>query len=185
MAHSRSHGAAIAGVSSSTMKARSLVVPLVSLLVVACKAEDSPGADEIGGSSESAADTESSTESTTTTTTTTTDTTSEEGNFIPSDTSSETGEPPPDPKTCREMLDCVFMCLGDLGLECLQTCGEGFDPAEAQKAGALVVCLGQACAAEGQCSLTDLTSTECVGCIGLGLFLPEPPGCEAEALACE
>lgn len=184
MAHSRSHGAAIAGVSSSTMKARSLVVPLVSLLVVACKGEDLPGADEIGGSSESAADTESSTESTTTTTTTTTDTTSEEGNFIPSDTSSETGEPP-DPKTCREMLDCVFMCLGDLGLECLQTCGEGFDPAEAQKAGALVVCLGQACAAEGQCSLTDLTSTECVGCIGLGLFLPEPPGCEAEALACE
>lgn len=104
------------------------------------------------------------------------------GSFVPEETETETGDPP-EPKTCREMLDCVFMCLGDLGLECLQTCGEGFDPAEAQKAGELVLCLGQACVEKEQCA--EFTSEECIGCIGLGLFLPEPPGCETQAAACE
>lgn len=104
-------------------------------------------------------------------------------NFIPEDeTETETGEPP-EPKSCREMLDCVFMCLSDLGLECLQTCAEGFDPGEAQKAGELVLCLGQQCVEKDQCA--EFTSMECIGCIGLGLFLPKPPGCEEQALACE
>lgn len=158
------------------------LVSLVSLFGLACKAEDLPGGDEIGGSTgtgESTSESESESESEST------DSSSDDANFIPSETSeTETGEPP-EPKTCREMLDCVFMCLGDLGLECLQTCGEGFDPVEVQKAGALVLCLGQVCADKGQCSLTDLTNPDCIGCLGLGLFLPEPPGCEAEALACE
>jgi hypothetical protein len=104
--------------------------------------------------------------------------------FVPQETETETGEPP-EPKTCQEMLDCVFMCLGDLGLECLQTCGEGFDPAEAQKAGELVLCIGQQCVEKDQCMLSDFTAEECIGCIGLGLFLPEPPGCEEQAAACE
>jgi hypothetical protein len=83
------------------------------------------------------------------------------------------------------MLDCVFMCLteGQLGLECLEPCAQGFDPVEAQKAGELVLCIGQQCVEKDQC--TDFTSPDCIGCIGLGLFLPEPPGCEAEAAACE
>jgi hypothetical protein len=102
---------------------------------------------------------------------------------VPEETETETGEPPPEPKSCQEMLDCVFMCLGDLGLECLQTCGEGFDPAEAQKAGELVLCLAQVCVEKDQCA--EFTSQECIGCIGLGLFLPEPPGCEEQAAACE
>jgi hypothetical protein len=154
-----------------------LVFPL------ACKIDDTPGGDEVGdtstGESETTTDTDTGTE-----TETSTDT--DEGNFIPGETTdtTETGEPP-EPMSCREMLDCVFMCLGDLGLECLQTCGEGFDQAEVQKAGALVLCLGQACVDKDQCSLADLTNPDCVGCIGLGLFLPEPPGCEAEAMACE
>ena len=105
-------------------------------------------------------------------------------NVVPDETETETGEPP-EPKTCREMLDCVFMCLGDLGLECLETCGEGFDPAEAQKAGELVLCIGQVCVEKDLCVLSDLTAEDCIGCIGFGLFLPEPPGCEEQALACE
>jgi hypothetical protein len=149
---------------------------------LACADKDVPGGDEIGdtstGESETTADSETETESESTDTGST-----DEGDFIPGDTT-ETGEPV-EPKTCREMLDCVFMCLGDLGLECLQTCGEGFDPAEAQKAGALVLCLGQVCTEKEQCSLDDLTNPDCIGCIGLGLFLPEPPGCEEEALACQ
>lgn len=113
-----------------------------------------------------------------------TDTETDDGSsFVPEETETETGEPPPEPKTCQEMLDCVFICLGDLGLECLQTCGEGFDPAEAQKAGELVLCIGQQCVEKDQCS--DFTSEDCIGCIGLGLFLPEPPGCEEQAAACE
>ncbi|MFV8754157.1 hypothetical protein ACNOYE_26740 [Nannocystaceae bacterium ST9] len=160
----------------------SLALLLTSPL--ACKVEDTPGGDEVGDTS-----TGESTDTTTTDTTeseSTESSGSDEGDFIPGDTTdtTETGDPP-EPKTCREMLDCVFMCLGDLGLECLQTCGEGFDPAEVQKAGALVLCLGQVCADKDQCSLADLTNPTCVGCIGLGLFLPEPPGCEEQAMACQ
>lgn len=149
---------------------------------LACKVDDTPGGDEVGDTSTAESETTTETDSGTTET----DTSTDEGDFIPGDTTdtTETGDPP-EPKTCREMLDCVFMCLGDLGLECLQTCGEGFDQAEVQKAGALVLCLGQVCVEKDQCSLADLTNPDCVGCIGLGLFLPEPPGCEAEALACQ
>lgn len=113
-----------------------------------------------------------------------TETESDEGqSFVPDDeTETETGEPV-EPKSCREMLDCVFMCLTDLGLECLQACGEGFDVGEAQKAGELVLCLGQQCIDKGQCE--EFTSQECIGCLGLGLFLPKPPGCEEQAMACE
>ena len=133
--------------------------------------------DESGRETETASD-ESDTD-------TETETETDEGrSFVPDDeTETETGDPPPEPKTCREMLDCVFMCLGDLGLECLQMCGEGFDPEEAQKAGELVLCLGEQCVEKEQC--VEFTSEECIGCIGLGLFLPEPPGCEEPALACE
>jgi len=107
--------------------------------------------------------------------------TEDDGGFVPDET--ETGEDLP-PPTCREMLDCVFMCLGDLGLECVQACGEGFDQEEVQKAGSLLLCLGQLCIEKEQCSLTDFTTEDCIGCIGLGLFLPKPQGCEEQAAAC-
>jgi hypothetical protein len=107
--------------------------------------------------------------------------TEEGGDFIPD----EEPEDLPPPPSCREMLDCVFMCLGDLGLECISACGEGFDSAEVQKAGALLLCLGQQCFEKEQCTLTDFTAADCVGCIGLGLFLPKPPGCEEQAAACQ
>ena len=154
------------------------------LLCVACSAvacqkdasiggrgtEADTGAVETDSESESDTETESETET--------------GANFVPDETETETDEPV-EPKTCREMLDCVFMCLGDLGLECLQTCGEGFDPAEAQKAGELVLCIGQVCVEKEKCSLSDLTAEDCIGCIGFGLFLPEPPGCEEPAAACQ
>jgi hypothetical protein len=147
-----------------------------------CASKDDPGGDEIGDTtteSETAAASETETESESTESEST-----DEGDFIPGDTT-DTTDGVVEPQTCREMLDCVFMCLGDLGLECLQTCGEGFDPAEAQKAGDLVLCLGQACVEKEQCSLDDLTNPDCIGCIGSGLFLPEPPGCEEQAAACQ
>jgi hypothetical protein len=158
----------------------SIVAFALLTLPSACKVDDAPGGDEVG-------DTSTAGESETTTDTgTETETSTDEGNFIAGETTdtTETGDPV-EPKTCREMLDCVFMCLGELGLECLQTCGEGFDPVEVQKAGALVLCLAQVCVEKEQCSLAELTDPACIGCIGLGLFLPEPPGCEEEALACE
>lgn len=163
---------------------RPWIVPLALLLTfpLACKIEDTPGGDEVGDTSTGESETTGTLDTTSESESTDTGS-SEEGDFIPADTG-ETGELP-EPKSCREMLDCVFMCLGDLGLECLQTCGEGFDQAEVQKAGALVICLGQVCTEKEQCSLDDLTNPDCIGCIGLGLFLPEPPGCEEQALACE
>jgi hypothetical protein len=139
----------------------------------------------VGGSETETGPLATETASDESTTETETDTGTDEGaNFVPGETETETGEPP-EPLTCREMLDCVFMCLteGQLGLDCLQPCGEGFDPAEAQKAGELVLCIGQTCVEKEQCM--EFTSPDCIGCIGLGLFLPEPPGCEAEAAACQ
>ena len=149
-------------------------------LIGGCQKDPAIGGAETGTGTETGA-TETETETTETETETTTET--DTGSFVPDET--ETGEPEPEPKTCQEMLDCVFGCLTDLGLECLQTCGEGFDPAEAQKAGELVLCLGQQCVEKEKCSVDNFTSQDCIGCIGLGLFLPEPPGCEAEAMACE
>ena len=85
------------------------------------------------------------------------------------------------------MLACVTDCLMNqgLGLECLQTCGQGFDPVEVQKAGELMFCVVQQCTAKELCSIADLTNPDCIGCIAFGLILPEPPGCEAEAMACQ
>ena len=143
--------------------------------------EKDPSVGGTGSTETGTTETETSAELGTTDTDTETETDTG-SSFVPDETETETGEPP-EPKTCQEILDCVFMCLGDLGLECLQTCGEGFDPAEAQKAGELVLCLGQQCIEKEQCSLADFTSPDCIGCIGLGLFLPEPPGCEAQAAA--
>ncbi len=163
------------------MRLRRTAPGFVCLVLLACEKDPSAGG---AGSTESAA-TDTDTAGDESDTQTETETETDGSTFVPEETETETGEPPPEPKSCREMLDCVFMCLGDLGLECLQACGEGFDPAEVEKAGALVLCLGQQCVEKEQCSLTDFTAEECIGCIGLGLFLPEPPGCEEQAAACE
>ena len=64
-------------------------------------------------------------------------------------------------------------------------CGEGFDPVEVQLAGDLMFCVAQQCVEKEECSLAELTDPGCLGCIGFGLILPEPPGCEEQALACQ
>ncbi len=165
------------------------VLPLVVLVTasLACSKDEQPGADEVAESGESVGSESETAADEIGDTTESESTSDDEGNFVPADESESdsTETSPPEPKTCREMLDCVFMCLGDLGLECLQTCGEGFDPIEVQKATELVLCLGQQCFEKDQCTLTDFTAEACIGCIGLGLFLPEPPGCEEQAMACE
>lgn len=132
-------------------------------------------------------ETDSGTEETSDTSSETTDSgTSEEstddGNFIPDDESTDTGV---DPKTCREMLECLFGCVAGFDPQCFQMCGEGADPGELQAGLALMGCIVGECVARDQCMIPDFAAEECIGCIGLGLFLPEPPGCEAEAMACE
>lgn len=106
----------------------------------------------------------------------------DDGSFIPDDTGeTDTGV---EPKTCREMLECVLGCVVGLDPQCFAECGQGADPAELQAAIGLIGCLVPLCIDNGQCVIPDLASEECIGCIGLGLFLPEPPGCEDAAMAC-
>jgi hypothetical protein len=84
------------------------------------------------------------------------------------------------------MLMCILDCLGGGGgLECLQTCGENADPEQVAAAGALLFCVAANCVESGACTLDNLQSEDCLLCIGVGLFVPEPTGCEAEAAACE
>ena len=159
------------------------IASAISLILIGCQEDPAIGGEETGTGESGPADSETTGDEIGDTDTDTDTGTDEGGNFVP-ETETETGELPP-PPTCQEMLDCVFMCLDDLGLECVQACGEGYDPAEVEKAGALLLCLGQGCVEKEQCSLSDFTAEACVGCIGLGLFLPEPPGCEEQAAACE
>ncbi|NVB40978.1 hypothetical protein G6O69_24270 [Pseudenhygromyxa sp. WMMC2535] len=175
-----------------------LTTCLFSCLTVAllggCADDGSPGDDEVAATetdSETTTETDSETsadevgsegETTSTDTAESTDTTeTESGTETETDTETDTGEA----LSCRDILACAFDCLEDLGLECLQACGENSDPAELQAAGDLVFCLAQQCNEEGLCSLDDLTAPECVACLGVGYFLPQPPGCEEEAQACE
>jgi hypothetical protein len=90
-----------------------------------------------------------------------------------------------DPLTCREILECMMGCIADLGLDCLGACAEGADPAEAVIAGELLTCVAGLCIDNGQCTVDNITSEDCIGCLGLGLFVPEPPGCEEQGMACQ
>ena len=45
--------------------------------------------------------------------------------------------------------------------------------------------MGGVCVENGQCDFADsFDQASCLGCIGFGLLLPEPPGCEEEAAIC-
>lgn len=97
--------------------------------------------------------------------------------------SGETEEP--DLLGCDELVDCLTGCIMDLGLDCLAECGTNADPQELDEAAALLACIGGQCVEKGECDFAnDFDQVSCLGCIGLGLFLPEPPGCEAEAAIC-
>ncbi|GEM_PF-2132451 len=164
-----------------------IVVTAMVASMAGCADDPAPGdtradsSESDGGTGDEVGETSATTETDTDTDTETQD--ESEGSFIPGDTETETSEP--EPLSCRDMLECVVGCLGDLGLACLQTCAEGLDPAEAQAAGALVLCLGQQCIEKEQCALDDFTSPACIACIGIGFVLPQPPGCEDQAAACE
>lgn len=118
--------------------------------------------------------------------------TSSDGDVQPDPTSDSTGddsdiepdEPPP--PTCREILECLANCLSQGGtLDCLGTCSEGAEPAETQAAAALMGCLARTCIQSGACTLDALDDPNCLTCIGLGLVVPVPTGCEEEAAACQ
>jgi hypothetical protein len=162
-----------------------LALALALALGVSCgRTAPWPEAEEVGdhSSSVSSADTSTGGPGETTSESGSGSAESSDGSFIPGDSGTETGI---DPKTCREMLECLLGCLAQQDPNCIAMCGEGADPGELQAAGALMACILGQCVQLGECQFPDFGAQECVGCIGLGLFLPEPPGCEAEAMACE
>ncbi|TPV93393.1 MAG: hypothetical protein B7733_20825 [Myxococcales bacterium FL481] len=87
--------------------------------------------------------------------------------------------------SCREILECVVGCLaeGD-ATGCVAGCSAEAEPDEGATATSLVACVVRECVASGVCGLAQLDSPECLACIGWGLAVPRPPGCEAEAAAC-
>ena len=119
--------------------------------------------------------------------------TSQDGDASDSESSSEadtttdaTGETGEDPGLgCDEIVDCLLGCITNLGLDCLAECGANADPQALDEVGALLACLGGVCVETGNCDFANqFDQADCLGCIGLGLFLPEPPGCEYEAAIC-
>jgi hypothetical protein len=135
------------------------------------------------GSSEATSGAEEGTESTESDSTTE-ESTTDAGFIGDGDGDGDEGmEPPP---TCGDMLDCVFeeCVLAGFDLACVGDCGMGASPEEVAEAGALLACIGGVCFDQGECSIQDLLNEDCIGCIGFGLFLPEPPGCVDEAMAC-
>lgn len=154
---------------------------MVAFAAVACgRTEPWPNAAESEESTSTSTETGEDTTESETSDTASTDVT-DDGTFIPEE-ETDTGI---EPKTCRDMLECILGCVGDFDPACFAACGEGADPAEMGAALALMGCIVGTCVDLGQCSFQDFSAEECVGCIGLGLFLPTPPGCEAEAQACQ
>lgn len=97
---------------------------------------------------------------------------------------SSTGEPPPE-VTCRDVLECIGPCAFMLDSECFLGCTEGLTPEEVSKLGALALCVGQGCFEAGTCALDTLQDPACIACVGLGVLVPSPPGCEEQAEACQ
>jgi hypothetical protein len=162
---------------------RSSVAIAVTLLLASCGRTDPffiPG----GGGEESEAGPSETTDSGTDSTESgvSEESTDDGGSFLPDEESSDDGV---EPKSCRDMLECLFGCVAGFDPQCFQMCGEGADPGELQAGLALMGCIVGVCVETDQCMLPDFAAESCIGCIGLGLFLPEPPGCEAEAMACQ
>ena len=154
---------------------------VLGLGLLACNSDDLP-AQATGAGPDSTGAATSTGDPTTTGTTalpTTGDPTT--GSFV-ADTS--TGEPPPE-VTCRDVLECVGPCAFMLDPACFQGCAEGLTPEEVAKIAALGLCVGQNCFEAGSCTLDTLQDPACLACIGLGILIPSPPGCEEQAEACQ
>ncbi len=109
---------------------------------------------------------------------------------VTSDTSAGTGTSTgvmpdlPPPPTCRDALDCILGCLLAGDLACTQDCVADLPPDQGVAAAALLGCVVGVCVSNGDCSLQSLDQG-CFMCIGFRLVVPEPTGCEAEAMACQ
>jgi hypothetical protein len=120
-----------------------------------------------------------------------------------SDETTDTGEestedtgPPPD-KTCRDGVQCMLACaaqypanptpedptLEDYLLSCFLECGKDLDAEEALAMIELVSCISDGCYGSGVCVAGESTE-ECTACLVAGLLEEEPPGCEAQGMAC-
>ena len=92
-----------------------LFVGLACVFASACAKDPAIGGAETGTGSTGTDTASDEVGSTDTSTSTSTDTSTDEGaTFVANPTETETGDPV-EPLSCQEMLDCVFMCLGDLG----------------------------------------------------------------------
>ncbi|MEE9382267.1 MAG: hypothetical protein V3V08_02495 [Nannocystaceae bacterium] len=100
---------------------------------------------------------------------------------------STSAEPEPEElgPSCRQILGCLAPCMAQGGdtAGCLATCGEGANPSQVQLAAGLMGCVAINCFQSGDCT-SGLQDSACVTCIGVGMVLPSPPGCEDEAAAC-
>ncbi len=107
----------------------------------------------------------------------------------------------PGETTCRDAIDCLVMCQALLlfnmdpepDLSCFLECDMGLSVDEAYALLKLGECIATQCSDDGQCgggSETDGTETgptdeDCLICIAAFAQDPEPPGCMAEAAACD
>lgn len=94
--------------------------------------------------------------------------------------------------TCRDAITCLVMCQfaqiinmdPEPDLSCFLECDMGLSVEEAYLLIKLAECIGTQCAEIGECG-PESTNNECLICIAAYGQDPEPPGCQAEALACQ
>jgi len=104
-------------------------------------------------------------------------------------TAEETG---PFETTCRDAIECLITCQSlaiidpdpEPDLSCFIECDKSLSQDEAYLLIKLADCIGTKCAESGACG-PDSTDQECLVCIAMNANDPAPPGCIAEAEACE
>ncbi len=168
---------------ASWMTRHSYVLGIVVIALGACGRSPIALPDDAGGT-----DTEGTTTTDVPSTTDDGPSTTDDGPSTTDDsgTDTTTGEPEPEPKTCRDAIECMTGCLlgGNFDIDCFSGCIDGLPPDEGQLALELGTCAVTRCFDNGTCSVDDLQNMDCLTCIGFGLIAPEPTGCEDEALAC-
>jgi len=94
--------------------------------------------------------------------------------------------------TCRDAINCLVMCQFEQilnnelepDLSCFLDCDKGLSIDEAYLLIKLAECIGNRCAMLGECG-PDSTNNACLTCIAAHGQDPQPPGCLAEAAACQ
>ncbi|MCB9701844.1 MAG: hypothetical protein H6711_08130 [Myxococcales bacterium] len=101
-----------------------------------------------------------------------------------------TGEP--GDLSCRGAIACLINCALNVpteptpepDLSCFLECEEGMSAEEVYDLFKFMNCVTDLCIETGACDPNDLGGDDCTACFLNNLALDEPPGCEAEGLAC-